>query len=80
MCKPHWSKVPEDMQREVYRTVGMRGERVDASWAPWWRAAHLAIHHVAKMEFGDRLNPKWIEKELRWADTLEGKTAQKDDR
>jgi hypothetical protein len=35
------------MQAEVYRTVGMRGKLVDASWAPWWRAQAEAIAYVA---------------------------------
>lgn len=47
MCKPCWSKVPPDIQREVYRTVKLRGPCCDASWAPWWRAQARAIAHVA---------------------------------
>ena len=47
MCRPCWSKVPEDIQVEVYRTVKLRGRFVDATWAPWWRAQARAIAHVA---------------------------------
>lgn len=47
MCGPCWAKVPLDLQREVYRTVRLRGPVVDATWAPWWRAQARAIAHVA---------------------------------
>lgn len=72
MCGPHWAKVPSDIQRDVYRTCRMRGDSVDATWAPWWRASHRAIHHVAMLdepnqEKGDR----WLAKELAFADLLE---------
>ena len=38
------------LQTEVNRTVGLRGPRVDATWAPWWRAQAKAIVHVAILE------------------------------
>src|ERR1041385_2548742 len=47
MCRPCWSKVPRELQDEVYRTVGLRGPHCDASWAPWWRAQAKAIAHGA---------------------------------
>lgn len=47
MCRACWAKVPKDLQDEVYRTVGLRGEVADKSWAPWWRAQARAIAHVA---------------------------------
>lgn len=37
-CLPHWRMVPAELAREVYATVGKRGPRVDATWAPWWKA------------------------------------------
>lgn len=52
MCARHWSMVPAALQREVYRTVRLRGRggSVDSTWAPWWRAAHRAIAEVAHLE------------------------------
>lgn len=47
MCGPCWSFVPHDVQAEVYRTVKLRGPRVDASWAPWWQAQADACKAVA---------------------------------
>ena len=47
MCRPCWALVPQDIAREVYRTVKLRGKVVDKSWAPWWRAQAKAIAHVA---------------------------------
>lgn len=49
MCGPCWAKVPAALQREVYRTVVLRGPLVDATWAPWWRAQARAIAHVAHL-------------------------------
>jgi hypothetical protein len=50
MCSAHWRMVPSELQREVYRTVKLRGRAIDETWAPWWRAAHRAIAHVAFLE------------------------------
>lgn len=65
------------MQREIYRTVKLRGPNADASWAPWWRAQARAIHHVG-MESDRRkgLPPdprgaRYLERELAFADRLE---------
>jgi hypothetical protein len=49
MCACCWAKVPADLQAEVYRTVKLRGSRIDASWAPWWCAQAKAIAHVAML-------------------------------
>lgn len=43
MCEAHWKLVDRATQAEVYRTVRLRGDSCDATWAPWWRAAHKAI-------------------------------------
>lgn len=43
MCKPCWAHVTPPTQKEVYRTVRLRGSYIDASWAPWWRAQAKAI-------------------------------------
>ncbi len=50
MCRKHWRMVPRETQDEVYRTVGLRGSSIDASWAPWWRAQARAIANVAFQE------------------------------
>ena len=47
MCAKHWRHVPSDLQHAVYDTVGQRRKgRVDASWAPWWRAQAKAVNAV----------------------------------
>ena len=43
MCRSCWKTVPKDLQKEVYRTVKMRGPAVDETWAPWWRAQARAV-------------------------------------
>lgn len=47
-CAPHWRMVPAEIAREVYATVGKRGARVDATWAPWWRAQAAATSAVLR--------------------------------
>jgi len=80
MCGPHWAQVPPAMQREVYRTVKLRGPACDASWAPWWRAQAKAIHHVAMLqEPNEAKGARWLAHELQVADTLEARTGDKDD-
>jgi hypothetical protein len=61
------------MQREVYRTVKMRGKYVDETWAPWWRAQAHAIAHVARMQYTDKSEAidRVLKKELAFADQLE---------
>ena len=48
-CREHWAMVPKDLQQDVYDTVGIRGKRVDATWAPWWRAQSAATVHVLRI-------------------------------
>lgn len=75
MCRPCWSKVPPDLQREVYRTVKLRGPDCDATWAPWWRAQARAIHHVAMLTEPDaEKGQRWLERHLLIADGLDGKS------
>lgn len=72
MCKPCWSLVPADLQAEVYRTVGMRGTSVDATWAPWWRAQARAIAHVANIvEPNADKFAAYIRRAMDFADRLE---------
>ena len=52
-CAPHWARVPPSTQREVYRTVKLRGPSVDASWAPWWRAVTEAEVSVLSQLYTD---------------------------
>jgi len=71
MCAPHWARVPPELQAEVYRAVKLRGSTIDATWAPWWRAAHRAIAHVAATEGQDVA--AYLTRELAFADRLERK-------
>jgi hypothetical protein len=73
MCVRHWKAVPPALQAEVYRTFGLRARRViDATWAPWWRASHRAIHAVALKERPDWAGAQaYLDKELAFADGLE---------
>lgn len=70
MCRPCWSQVPAELQREVYRTVKLRGPSCDASWAPWWRAQARAIHHVGMLKEPSSKGEAWLARELAFADTL----------
>lgn len=72
MCLRHWRLVAPATQREVYRTVRLRGRVVDATWAPWWRAAHRAIYEVARAEGhgGERLE-RWHARQRAFAAQLE---------
>lgn len=73
MCRGCWARVPAAMQREVYRTVKLRGPDCDATWAPWWRAQARAIHHVAMLDAIDvERGARWLERELCFAEELEG--------
>lgn len=73
MCKPCWSKVPADIQAEVYRTVGLRNKaHADHTWAPWWRAQARAIAHVAFLVSPDvSRRDAYLNRELSFADRLE---------
>ena len=71
MCATCWRSVPADLQAEVYRTVGLRGPRCDATWAPWWRAQARAVAHVAA-EHEQTFDPKaWVARADAFAATLE---------
>ncbi len=65
--------MPGELQHEVYRTVVLRKkDAVDASWAAWWRAQARAIHHVATLaDPNDKRAGLLLDRELRFADTLE---------
>jgi hypothetical protein len=74
MCRPCWSRVPADLQAEVYRTVNLRGSHADATWAPWWRAQARAIAHVAMLkEPNEARRDAYLKRELSFADTLEAR-------
>jgi len=46
MCRGCWSLVPPDVQLGVYRTVKIREDCVNATWAPWTRAVSRAVAAV----------------------------------
>lgn len=74
MCRAHWGSVDAATQREVYRTVALRGPSVDASWAPWWRAAHRAIAQALRAGGADEARvTKYLDYHTRFADNLEGR-------
>lgn len=74
MCGPCWSRVPAELQAEVYRTVKLRGPRADATWAPWWRAQARAIAHVAHLDEPNApRKDAYLERELGFADVLENR-------
>lgn len=74
MCRTCWSKVPRDIQSEVYATVGKRAKNVDATWAPWWRAQAKAIAHVAFLSAPDvAKRDAYLAREMKIADILEGR-------
>ena len=75
MCPAHWRLVPDDIQREVYATVGKRGRLIDASWAAWWRAQTKATHAVMQAEGREPEKlARWFEREMRVADEMEKRT------
>lgn len=72
MCKPCWALVSPATQREVYRTVKLRAASCDASWAPWWRAAHTAMYEVAIAQGHDKeKGDAWLAREMKIADEME---------
>ncbi len=74
-CRQHWAMVPRDLQRAVYRTVGLRGPSVDETWAPWWRAQAAATVFVLRKAYPDyesRID-RIEQREKAFADKLEGK-------
>jgi len=75
MCRPCWSRVPPDVQAEVYRTVRLRGRTVDASCAPWWRAQARAIAHVAHLkEPNVERRDAYLARAMTFADQLEARS------
>lgn len=72
LCRAHWFMVPRDLQFEVYDTVDRRGELIDASWAPWWRAQAEAIAAVLRAEGRADEADHLLANELVIADKLEG--------
>lgn len=78
MCRHHWSMVSPDIQALVYATVGIRGDYVDETWAPWWRARAKAIAEVAFKECPDQERRDWyLNKEMTFADSLETRARAK---
>lgn len=85
MCSRCWRLVPPELAAEVYRTVHLRSAgAIDATWAPWWRAAHRAIDHVYRHELRTRVDldeekrasgfawaDRTLAKDLKFADDLE---------
>lgn len=78
MCRRCWSFVPADVQREVYRTVRLRGPAVDHTWAPWWRAQSDACR-IAAEKLGvlpaERI-AKLAAKDVAFADQIEARAAK----
>lgn len=71
MCKTCWRMVPFELQREVYRTVELRGAHVDKTWAEWWRAQALAIAAVKSRQDSKWDRRAYIDREFQTADHLE---------
>lgn len=72
MCRAHWELVPPVLKNEVYRTVKLRGEYVDTTWAPWWRAQARAIAHVAFLENPDaERRDRYLTSQMNTADLME---------
>ena len=74
MCKEHWKLVPDATKTEVYATVGNRSKgKINETWAPWWRAAHGAIAHVAFLtgEWTQEVAEAYLKKKRAFADKLE---------
>ncbi|KKN71022.1 hypothetical protein LCGC14_0424390 [marine sediment metagenome] len=66
--------VSPDVQKLVYATVGIRGQYVDQTWAPWWRAQARAIAEVAHKECpDDERRDYYLEKAMDFAESLEQK-------
>ncbi len=74
MCRECWSKVPADLQREVYRTVKLRGPSANATWAPWWRAQARSGAHVAMLvEPNEERRDKYLAHAMETADKMEAR-------
>jgi hypothetical protein len=57
--------VPRSIQLDVLNTVKKRGDLIDETWAPWWKAAHRAIAAVALEEghFTQQAHDDFVEHE-----------------
>ena len=69
MCPICWGAVPLNLQKEVLRTVRIRGTRIDKTWAPWWRAQAQATASIAPENIRDR----YLKRELEFAEKLEAR-------
>ena len=76
-CRKHWAMVPLPTQREVYRTVKLRGTGVDKTWAPWWRAQAAAESAVMLQMYPDEIIriSNMEARANKFADKLEGRGA-----
>lgn len=79
-CRACWALVSPETQREVYRTVKLRGPDCDHTWAAWWRASHRAMYEIAiaqgldgrENEHGNCWSAStWLERQMETADELE---------
>lgn len=76
MCRACWAQVPNDIGREVYRTVALRGPTCDETWAPWWRAQARAVAHVAHLREPNAVRrDAYIAKADKFAALLESRAA-----
>ena len=74
MCRACWNLLPADLAQEVYRTVGLRGNAIDATWAPWWRAQARAIAYVAHLKEPNEVRrDAYLRKAMAFGDRLEAK-------
>lgn len=65
-CAHHWRLVSPALRRKVMATSKQRGERIDATWAPWWKAQATAKAQVLRKIHGDE-DREWIDNQLRAA-------------
>jgi len=55
LCPACWAHVPGVLQREVHRTVKLRGTTRDHTWAPWWRAQAQARYESYRVRMRAKL-------------------------
>ena len=75
MCLRCWRHVERATQLAVHRTVKLRGPKVDATWAPWWRAQAIARAEVAKATGVPMDVDAWLTAQMTFATNLERKAA-----
>ena len=81
MCLACWDKVPRSLQTEVNNTFLLRAPTIDGSWAPWWRAQAKAIAHVAYLkEPNESARGRYLTREFAFAERLEKKQSEKNDK